>query len=148
MAVQKPAPKNAISIGSSNNGTGVGSGSFIWPIHGIITTYFGQPIWYGIHMGLDIATQCGTPTVASDSGTVVLSGWDGGYGNSVLIDHGNGFKTRYGHFMSLPPVHVGQRVTRGQVIGYEGTTGASTGCHVHFEVLVNGQYTDPLRWLR
>ncbi len=151
--VPAPAPvqRSVVGVtgaGTVNKGTGVGSGSFIWPIHGIITTYFGQPIWYGIHMGLDIATGCGTPTVASDSGTVVLARYDGGYGNSVVIDHGNGFKTRYGHFNSPPPVAVGQRVARGQLIGYEGTTGASTGCHVHFEVLVNGTYTDPLRWLR
>ena len=142
------APKSiSESGGSKSSGSGVGTGTFIWPIHGIITTYFHEPIWYGIHEGIDIATKCGTPTVASDSGTVVLSRYDGGYGNSVVIDHGGGFKTRYGHFVSLPPVAVGQHVAQGQLIGYEGTTGASTGCHVHFEVLVNGAYTDPLRWL-
>ena len=142
------APRAAVQIGTANSGSGVGTGSMTWPIHGLITTYFGQPIWYGIHMGLDISTACGTPTVAADSGTVILSRWDGGYGNSVVIDHGSGIKTRYGHFMSQAPVSVGQRVAKGQLIGYEGTTGASTGCHVHFEVLVNGAYTDPLRWLR
>jgi murein DD-endopeptidase MepM/ murein hydrolase activator NlpD len=148
-AVQKPVQQSASKPSTNANpNAGVATHNFGWPIRGIITTYFGEPIWYGIHMGLDIATTCGTPTVASDGGTVILSRYDGGYGNSVVIDHGGGFKTRYGHFMSLPPVSVGQKVAKGQVIGYEGTTGASTGCHVHFEVLVNGAYTDPLKWLR
>ena len=149
-AVQKPVAQQPASKPSTNANpnAGVATHSFGWPIRGVITTYFGEPIWYGIHMGLDIATTCGTPTVASDGGTVILSRYDGGYGNSVVIDHGGGFKTRYGHFRSLPPVSVGQKVAKGQLIGYEGTTGASTGCHVHFEVLVNGAYTDPLKWLK
>jgi murein DD-endopeptidase MepM/ murein hydrolase activator NlpD len=143
---QKPAASKPST--NANPNAGVATHNFGWPIRGVITTYFGEPIWYGIHMGLDIATTCGTPVVASDGGTVILSRYDGGYGNSVVIDHGGGFKTRYGHFVHLPPVSVGQKVAKGQLIGYEGTTGASTGCHVHFEVLVNGAYTDPLKWLR
>jgi murein DD-endopeptidase MepM/ murein hydrolase activator NlpD len=126
---------------------GIATGSMMWPIRGVITTYFGQRIWYGIHMGLDIATGCGTPTVAADGGTVIESGWSPyGYGINVQIDHGRGIVTRYGHFMATKVV-VGQRVSKGQLIGLEGTTGNSTGCHVHFEVKVNGRYTDPLGWI-
>ncbi|HEX2909722.1 MAG TPA: LysM peptidoglycan-binding domain-containing protein [Chloroflexia bacterium] len=143
-----PAPQKAAAPAPAAPNAGRATGSMMWPIRGVITTYFGEPIWYGIHMGLDISTSCGTPTVAADGGTVVQSGWNGGYGNSVLIDHGGGIQTRYGHFISSPPVRVGQRVAKGQVIGYEGSTGNSTGCHVHFEVLVGGRYTDPLKWLR
>ena len=120
----------------------------IWPMRGIIMTYFGERIWYGIHMGLDISTSCGTPVVAADGGTVIESGWSPyGYGINVVIDHGNGIRTRYAHF-SGAAVGLGQRVARGQVVGYEGTTGNSTGCHLHFEVIANGTHTDPLRWLR
>ncbi len=148
-AVQKPVAQQPVVVKPvANPNAGVATHNFGWPMRGLITTYFGEPIWYGIHMGLDIATTCGTPIVASDGGTVTLARYDGGYGNSVVIDHGGGFKTRYGHFVSLPPVSVGQKVAKGQLVGYEGTTGASTGCHLHFEVLVNGAYTDPLKWLK
>jgi len=149
-AVQKPAantaakPAQQVAVPNAGRATG----SMVWPIRGVITTYFHQPIWYGIHEGLDIATTCGTPTVAADGGTVVEAGWNnGGYGNMVLIDHGGGIRTRYGHFMAVK-VSVGQRVAKGQLIGLEGTTGNSTGCHVHFEVIVSGRTTDPLRWLK
>lgn len=125
----------------------VGSYHLIWPIHGVITTYFHQPIWYGIHQGLDIATGYGTPCVAAASGVIVEAGWNPyGYGISVLINHQNGMETRYGHFSALA-VHVGQYVVAGQVIGYEGSTGNSTGPHVHFEVHVNGVIVNPLNYL-
>jgi murein DD-endopeptidase MepM/ murein hydrolase activator NlpD len=123
------------------------TGHLIWPIHGVITTYFHQYIWYGIHQGLDIATARGTPCVAADSGVVLEAGWNPyGYGISVLIDHGNGMQTRYGHFDGLA-VHRGQYVSRGQVIGYEGNTGNSSGPHVHFEVHMNGVIVNPLNYL-
>lgn len=152
-APAKPAaPAQAVAPAkqqSSNPGgwAATTTGKMIWPHRGTITTYFGEPIWYGIHAGLDIAAGCGTPILAADGGTVVLSGWDGGYGNSVLLDHGNGLKTRYGHFVSRPPVGLGERVSKGQVIGYEGTTGASTGCHLHFEVVKGGTPVNPLNYL-
>ncbi|HEX2909721.1 MAG TPA: LysM peptidoglycan-binding domain-containing protein [Chloroflexia bacterium] len=158
----KPA-QVAGSQGSKNTGTanrapatapkavsnaGRATGSMVWPMRGVITTYFGQPIWYGIHKGLDISTGCGTPVIAADGGTVVEAGWSPyGYGINAVIDHGNGIRTRYGHF-SRVAVFLGQRVAKGQLVGYEGTTGNSTGCHLHFEVVVRGSYTDPLRWLR
>ncbi len=137
--VQKPAPAAPVNSGRA-------TGKMIWPLVGPISTYFGQPIWYGIHQGLDIAPPCGSRIIAADGGTAVIAGWDGGYGNSVLLDHGGGIRTRYGHFASLA-VGLGQRVNKGQVIGYEGSTGNSTGCHLHFEVVVGGRAVDPLRWL-
>jgi len=142
-----PAPKAAVT--DVPRGAPVGAtGSMIWPMRGIITTYFGQRIWYGIHMGLDIATGCGTPMVAADGGTVIEAGWSPyGYGINAQIDHGGGIVTRYGH-MSKVMVFTGQRVAKGQVIGLEGTTGNSTGCHLHFEVKINGNYQNPLAWIR
>ncbi|MDB5080319.1 MAG: hypothetical protein JWP00_2243 [Chloroflexi bacterium] len=141
-AVQKPKP--AAEVAPS---TGKATGSMVWPMRGVITTYFGQYIWYGTHAGLDISQPCGARVVAADGGTVVEAGWSPyGYGITVVINHGNGFKTRYGHFSGLT-VQLGQRVSRGQLIGYEGTTGNSTGCHLHFETILNGNVTNPLRWL-
>ncbi|MBN9390499.1 MAG: LysM peptidoglycan-binding domain-containing protein [Chloroflexi bacterium] len=138
-AVQKPAPA-APSAGKA-------TGSMIWPMRGVITTYFGERIWYGIHAGLDISQPCGARVVAADGGTVIEAGWSQyGYGITALIDHGNGFRTRYGHFSRIA-VSLGQRVSRGQLVGYEGTTGNSTGCHLHFETILHGSVTNPLRWL-
>lgn len=143
--------KLASSGGNTNTNTAKvagPTGSMMWPMRGLITTYFGQRIWYGIHMGLDIATGCGTPIVAADGGTVIEAGWSPyGYGINAQIDHGGGIVTRYGHFSQVL-VSNGQRVAKGQVVGLEGTTGNSTGCHLHFEVKVGGSYTDPLRWIR
>ena len=140
-AVQKPVAAQAAPS------SGRATGSMVWPMYGTITTYFGQRIWYGIHAGLDISQPCGARVVAADGGTVIEAGWSQyGYGITALIDHGNGFKTRYGHFSRIA-VSLGQRVSRGQLVGYEGTTGNSTGCHLHFETILNGNVTNPLRWL-
>ncbi|MFF1384464.1 M23 family metallopeptidase [Arthrobacter sp. NPDC058288] len=99
------------------------------------------------HRGQDYAAQCGTSVFAAASGTVTFSGWHPyGGGNRVVIDHGNGLETTYNH-LSSSSVQVGQKVTRGEVIALSGTTGASTGCHLHFEVMVNGEVVDPLGWL-
>ncbi len=137
------APKPAVAQGS-----GLASGSMIWPMRGLITTYFGQRIWYGIHMGLDVAAGCGAPIIAADGGTVIEAGWSPyGYGINVQIDHGGGIVTRYGHMSRVIAVN-GQRVSKGQLIGLEGTTGNSTGCHLHFEVKVGGNYQNPLGWIR
>ncbi len=124
-------------------GTVVASGQFVWPTSGTITQRF---VWY--HPGIDIANR-GLPAVlAADSGRVISAGWDGsGYGNMVMIDHGNGFQTRYAH-MSQVNVIAGQSVSRGSSIGRMGTTGHSTGPHTHFEIYLNGNRVNPLNYLR
>ncbi|KQR81994.1 peptidase M23 [Arthrobacter sp. Leaf337] len=99
------------------------------------------------HRGQDYAAQCGTSVLAAASGTVTFSGWHPyGGGNRVVIDHGNGLETTYNH-LSSSSVQVGQKVSRGDVVALSGTTGASTGCHLHFEVMVNGEVVDPTGWL-
>ncbi|MDD5252152.1 MAG: M23 family metallopeptidase [Patescibacteria group bacterium] len=109
----------------------VGSGSLLWPVGcRRISQYYGRS-----HTGLDIACPIRTPIYAADDGVIIYSGWNsGGYGNMVLIDHGNGMFTRYGHATKLL-VSVGDRVSRGDVIALEGSTGRSTGPHLHFEVM-------------
>ncbi|HEY8736627.1 MAG TPA: M23 family metallopeptidase [Candidatus Dormibacteraeota bacterium] len=113
---------------------------FIWPAQGTITTYFWQ-----YHPGLDIANAVGTPEVAADAGQVVFAGW-GSYGIYVEIDHGNGFHTIYGH-MSAVLVRTGEVVTPGQEIGLMGSTGRSTGPHLHFEIRYQGVPQNPLDFL-
>jgi hypothetical protein len=110
----------------------------IWPIHGSV----GQEFGHNGHPGIDIDAPYGTPIHAAGNGIVVSAGWDGGYGNFVLIDHGNGLVTGYGH-QSRIAVTRGQTVTQGEVIGYEGSTGYSTGPHVHFEVRINNVPHNP-----
>jgi len=109
-----------------------------------------SPITGGVgefHRGQDFAAQCGTSVFAAASGTVTFAGWHPyGGGNRVVIDHGNGLETTYNHLSSFD-VQVGQKVTRGDVVALSGTTGASTGCHLHFEVMVNGEVVDPTGWL-
>lgn len=120
-----------------------GSGQFIWPTSGTITQY---PIWY--HMALDIANRSLPPIIAADTGTVSFAGWtSNGYGLHVVIDHGNGFSTLYGH-MSRVDVSVGQGVGRGQMIGRLGSTGRSTGPHLHFEIRKGGALQNPLSYLK
>ncbi|WP_028280280.1 M23 family metallopeptidase [Arthrobacter sp. H5] len=99
------------------------------------------------HEGQDYSQSCGTPVKASAAGTVTFAGWHAfGGGNRVVVDHGNGLETTYNH-LSVIDVSVGQVVARGELVAKVGTTGASTGCHLHFEVLVDGQTVDPLGWL-
>ncbi len=120
----------------------------IWPARGDVSSPFGLR-WNGsdFHPGIDIANDMGTPIVATADGTVVTAGWNsGGYGNMVDIDHGNGIMTRYGHAMQVVVV-AGQHVRRGQIIAYMGSTGFSTGPHVHYEVRVNGQAVNPAAYL-
>lgn len=119
-------------------------GSFMWPTQGIITQYFA---WY--HPGDDIASNAAPPIVASDAGVVTVAGWpdNGGYGNRVEIDHGNGYMTRYAHLSNIY-VAPGQRVAKGQVIGKMGTTGRSTGIHLHFEIHYKGIAVNPLAILK
>ena len=120
----------------------------IWPTTGVISSPYGLR-WGGsdFHPGMDIANDMGTPIVATADGTVEYAGWNsGGYGNMVDINHGNGIMTRYGH-ASQVVVSTGQSVKRGQVIAYMGSTGFSTGPHVHYEVHVNGQRVNPISYL-
>ena len=127
------------------------SGSMMWPAvgHGISSPfgYRMHPIYHvqKLHTGVDINVAYGTPVYAADGGTVILAGWNGGYGNCIVINHGNGLTTLYGHMSSLV-ASVGQSVSKGQVIGYVGSTGASTGPHLHWEVAVNGQRVNPLNY--
>ncbi|NUT56501.1 MAG: peptidoglycan DD-metalloendopeptidase family protein [Thermoleophilia bacterium] len=126
--------------------TGAPSASgFIWPVHGVLTSGFGWR-WGRMHEGIDLAVPNGTPVVAAAAGTVIVAGWMGGYGNLVVIDHGGGISTAYGHNTSVT-VGVGQQVAQGQLIAYSGNTGHSTGPHVHFEVRVNGGAVDPMGYL-
>jgi len=128
-----------------------GSGRFMWPCSGSITSYYGwrtHPIFgtQRYHSGMDIAVDSGTPIQAADSGTVIYSGWLGGYGYAVMIDHGGGLVSLYGHNSGLA-VDEGQTVEKGQVVAYAGSTGWSTGPHCHFEVRLHGEVTDPLNYL-
>jgi murein DD-endopeptidase MepM/ murein hydrolase activator NlpD len=129
-----PAPTGAAS-----------AAGFVWPVHGILTSYYGWR-WGRMHEGIDIAVSNGTPVVAAAAGTVIVAGWMGGYGNLVVVDHGGGISTAYGHNTTVT-VGVGQQVAQGQLIAYSGNTGNSTGPHVHFEVRINGGAVDPLGYL-
>ena len=120
----------------------------IWPAKGVVSSPYGLR-WGGsdFHPGIDIANDMGTPIRATADGVVSIAGWNsGGYGNMVDIDHGNGVMTRYGH-ASYVVVSAGQQVKRGQIIAYMGSTGFSTGPHVHYEVRRNGQAVDPSGYL-
>jgi len=124
-----------------------GGERFSWPVVGRITERFG---WTGSrwHTGVDIATSWGTPIYSAAAGTVVYAGWRGTLGYMVEIDHGEGWVTRYGHLAQQPDVSAGQWVERGQLLGYIGCTGKCTGPHLHFEVLYQGAYTNPLDYLQ
>lgn len=137
----KLAPLDASGMGSSTMPS-------IWPTRGDVTSPYGLR-WNGsdFHPGIDIANDMGTPILATADGVVTTAGWnDGGYGNMVDIDHGNGIMTRYGHAMQVV-VTAGQYVHRGQIIAYMGSTGFSTGPHVHYEVRVNGSAVNPASYL-
>jgi murein DD-endopeptidase MepM/ murein hydrolase activator NlpD len=123
----------------------VSNSGFIWPVNAPITSPFGWR-WGRMHEGLDLGAAYGTPIEAAAAGVVIYAGWEGGYGNLVVIDHGGGLATAYGH-QSRIAVSVGQNVAQGEIIGYVGSTGHSTGPHLHFEVRVNGQAVDPLGYL-
>ncbi len=124
-----------------------GPGSFSWPVTGTITSPFGwrsNPFGGSpeFHQGLDIAAPSGTTVTSAAGGNVIMAQWYGGYGNYVLIDHGGGYSTGYGHLSAIY-VSNGQSVKRGQAIGAVGSTGASTGPHLHFEVRIDGKPVDP-----
>lgn len=118
---------------------------YMWPVQGRITSYYGAR-WGSFHHGIDIGLPYGTPIRASRGGTVSFAGWRGNYGILVVVEHGSSTTTWYAH-MSRTVVSRGQWVERGQVLGYVGTTGRSTGPHLHFEVRINGESRNPLNYL-
>jgi murein DD-endopeptidase MepM/ murein hydrolase activator NlpD len=130
--------------GSSSYDSSPSSSGLIWPVNGPVVSGYGMR-WGRLHAGIDIAVGYGTPIHAAASGTVIFSGWMGGYGNFVIIDHGGGMATAYGHQSSIAV--GGGSVSQGQVIGYVGCTGHCFGPHLHFEVRINGSPVDPLGYL-
>jgi murein DD-endopeptidase MepM/ murein hydrolase activator NlpD len=142
-------PRGASGVSSGLYGGGAcpggyeglyGSGAFIWPTSN--HTISGNDYWSG-HLAIDIGAAPGEPILASDTGVIVFSGWaSGGYGFTVAIDHGNGYQTLYAHLSSII-VSCGQSVVQGQTIGYGGSTGNSTGPHLHFEIRYQGGFVNP-----
>lgn len=145
--VLKPAKEQIVLKGSRFViASRQGSGRLGWPISGKINSSYGRR-WGRMHTGLDIDGSTGQPIGAAADGRVVSAGWDGGYGKAVVINHGNGMVTKYAH-MSKIEVEVGQQVSRGDLIGLVGSTGNSTGPHVHFEVFVDGAIKNPMMYLK
>jgi LysM repeat protein len=144
---KKPVPPSVpiypmTRVGSAPKGAPQGSGRFAWPTQGLLT----QRYWSG-HPGIDIANRIGTPILAADAGYVVMAGRDTwGYGNQVVIDHGNGYWTRYAHLDRIL-VTAGDIVKKNQKIGTMGNTGRSTGSHLHFEVILNRTQRNPMSYL-
>ncbi len=136
---------------ASGTSGGTSAAGFQWPIAARVTSEYGwriHPI-YGtkrLHAGIDLGAGSGTPIAAAAGGTVIQAGWYGGYGNAVIISHGNGISTLYAHQSSIA-VSNGQQVGRGETIGYVGSTGNSTGPHLHLEVRVNGSAVNPRGYL-
>jgi murein DD-endopeptidase MepM/ murein hydrolase activator NlpD len=139
-------------LGALKTGAAPSSVPSIWPVMGILRSgvgvrsnpFGGSSLEY--HKGQDISAPSGTPVVAAADGSVVIAGWLRGYGQVVYIDHGNGISTRYGH-LSRIDVSVGQTIKQGERLGLVGSTGRSTGPHLHYEVRVNGQPTSPIKYL-
>jgi murein DD-endopeptidase MepM/ murein hydrolase activator NlpD len=150
-ATSKQLEKIIRELQAKNKQEAPSSGSYIWPVSGRITSPFGMryhPVLktYRLHTGIDIAASSGTPVKASNGGTVLTSGWMGAYGYAIIIDHGGGISTLYAHH-SANLVRSGDAVSRGDVIARVGSTGLSTGPHLHFEVRVNGVPENPMKWL-
>ena len=147
---REQAQIKALIIQQSNQG-GTRPGALLRPVPGGVSSYYGYRIHpiYGnerLHTGWDMNAGCGAPIRAAESGTVIYTGWKGGYGNAIIIDHGGGMSTLYGH-LSRMGLAYGASVNIGNVIGWIGTTGVSTGCHLHFEVRINGNPVDPAPYL-
>lgn len=122
-----------------------GTARFAWPVRGELSSPFGYR-WGRLHAGIDIAADTGTAVRAAKTGRVTFAGWRGGYGNAVMIEHGQGYGTLYGH-LSKYLVASGQYVSAGELVGLVGTTGNSTGPHLHFEINVDGQPVNPVLFL-
>lgn len=144
-AAKAEAQLSAILARASRQGVspdmGVGRGGCIWPTRGSVTSEYGSR-WGRLHAGIDIAAPIGTPIWSAKAGTVIFAGTMNGYGNAVVIDHGGGLSTLYGH-QSRIAASDGQSVSQGQVIGYVGNTGRSTGPHLHFETRYSGSPQNP-----
>jgi murein DD-endopeptidase MepM/ murein hydrolase activator NlpD len=143
---------DSVRKGQENRQALVAATPYIWPIGDAwLSSTFGRradPITGEAenHAGLDLSADRGTPVKATADGTVETASYNGGYGNSILLDHGFGIETRYGH-LSAYAVSAGQKVKRSQVIGYVGSSGHTTGPHLHYEILINGSPINPLRIL-
>lgn len=143
--VLRSASDEIVEIGTKN--IGIGTGSFVRPVSGYTFTSAFKWRWGRLHSGVDLAVPEGTPVRASDNGKVILAEDSGnGYGNYIILDHGNGFKTLYGHNSTLC-VSVGDIVSQGDLIAYSGSTGNSTGPHLHFEIHLDDEKVDPERFL-
>ena len=141
--ITKEPINEVILIGTKEKGSA--TGSFMMPCNGNLTSGYG-PRWGGFHTGIDLANPMGTPIYSSDGGIVIEAGWDGSYGNKITIDHDNGFKTVYAHLSSID-VNIGDKLAKGQYIGAMGSTGYSTGSHLHFEIRINDQHVNPYNYL-
>lgn len=154
-AKKKRASTKTTNIPSSRNALYVGTGKYIWPTPGSywVTSHFGWRAKYGrFHYGTDIGCATGTRIVAMADGVVTYVGWPGSnynwaYGKMIVINHYDGSQTRYGH-LSAFNCHMGQKVKAGQVIGYTGNTGRSSGPHLHFEIRVNGKHVNPMNYFK
>lgn len=138
-----------IAVGTKPRPATLPTGSFSWPLSGHISSYYGWRYIFGsssFHGGIDIVAAHGTPIAAADGGTVIWSGYKGSYGNLVIIDHGEGVHSYYAHCSSLM-VSAGSKVYKGQYVGLVGSTGRSTGPHLHFEVRINNSTVNPLSYL-
>lgn len=148
------APAGVGGGGGGGGGAAVGSGGWVRPHGGWRSSGYGPRTVQcgtgycssGYHYGVDLANGCGAPIFAAQSGTVDYAGWNGGYGNYVRIQHGGGVGSGYAHINSFA-VHWGQWVNAGQIIAYAGNTGNSFGCHLHYEVYINGGYTNPIDFM-
>ena len=145
---------NSVAGGTGNNDkleTLPNESGFLRPVPGVITSYYGyrvNPVTgeYKLHKGIDYAGNYGDPIKASKSGVVEYSGWISGYGNTIILGHGNGVQTLYPHAQTLN-VSYGDTVSQGDIIATVGSTGNSTGPHLHFEIRIDGEAVDPLNYI-
>lgn len=144
-AARARAARGRSPFRGQRSGTGVSAAGFIWPVEGVVTSGYG-PRWGRMHTGIDIAAPGGTPIRAVKEAEVLYAGWMGGYGNLVALDHGGSVVTLYAH-QSRMAVAEGQMVAQGDVVGYVGTTGRSTGNHLHFEVRIDAEPRNPRPYL-
>ena len=145
LAAKIQSAQGASSVVPSSGPGSPSASGFIWPVSGAVVSGFGMR-WGRMHEGVDITASSGTPIWAAASGTVIHAGWLGGYGNLVVVDHGGGLSTAYAHASAIL-VGVGQDVSQGETVALVGSTGNSSGPHLHFEVRVNGTAVDPLLYL-
>lgn len=150
-AAQQEASFKEISVFLDKQRSILAATPALWPVKGWITSGYGKrasPLTGepGRHMGVDIANEINTPIRVTADGLVTYAGWQTGYGRVIAVEHGYGYSTRYGHCSRID-VKVGDQVKRGQIMGYVGSTGRSTGSHVHYEVRIHGMPVDPEKYL-